>query len=351
MIDQRQIQLLEEQKKLLEGLVFFEKQAIPVWKSRSATYVEYGKYVKFTPWKTMKLGESYDMRYDEARWFEADVTVPESMAGKRLVLELSLGGEALVSVDGEPKCGVTFFYSIERMNVRPRTRVDLASSGVPGTSYHISIQTNLTYKDFYKGSRFNAYADDNHQRYTMQYAFLGAVDDEAEALVLDLENLLLTAEAYRKSAAETLNGEVNFRQANNAAYRELLQNVRDRAIYEGVQDAMRAAYACIPFFSPKEEMRAKVPEAAKALHDALKKLPKYDQGEVTVSGFAHMDIVWLWEERHTVRKVENTFLNALQLIDRYPEYVFTFSQPYTYEMMEKHCPALFEKVVKRVKDG
>ena len=351
MIDQRQIQLLEEQKNLLAELVFFEKVHMPVWKSRTATYVEYGKYVHYTPWTTMNVGEVYDIRYDEARWFEADVTVPESMKGKRLVLELLLGGEALVTVNGEPKCGVTFFYELVRGNVLPRTRVDLTDSGVPGTVYHVSIQTNLNYKDFYKGSRYNVYADDNHQRYTMQYAFLGAVDEVSESLVLDLENLLLVAESYKKIVNQTLNGETNFRYTHPEDQRALLQGARDHALYEGVQNAMRAAYDLIPFFSSKEEMRKAVPAAAKALHDALKKLPKYDQGEVTVSGFAHMDIVWLWEERHTVRKVENTFLNALQLIDRYPEYVFTFSQPYTYEMMEKHCPALFEKIVERVKDG
>lgn len=351
MIDNRQFQLLDEQSKLLSELIFFEKRSIPVWKSRTATYVEYGKYVDYTPWKKMSLGEIWDIRYDEARWFEADVTVPESMAGKRLVLELSLGGEGVVLVNGDPKCGVTFFYELIRGNVLPRTRVDLTDKAVAGTVYHVSFQTNMNYKDFYKGSRYNVYADDNTTRYTMKYAFLGAVDEEAESLALDVENLLLVAEAYRKTTAPVLNGEMQFRNAYPQAFNDFLQANRDDALFQGVSDALRAAFHEIPFFEPKEVMRAHVPAAAKALHEALSKLPKYDQGEVTASGFAHMDIVWLWEEKHTVRKVANTFLNALALIDRYPEYVFTFSQPYTYEMMEKHCPALFKRIVERVKDG
>ncbi len=351
MIDYHQIQLIREQLKILSGTAFFERIPIPEWQTRSATYVDYGQYRNYSHWKKMRLGDSWDCRFDEGWWFEADVAVPESMAGKRLVLELCLGGEGLVSVNGKALSGVTFFSNLLNGRLAHRTRVDLCDAGVPGTRYHISFQTNMNYKDFYKGSRYNRYADDNTTRYTLKYAWLCAVDDTAENLILDVENLLLAADSYNSAAAPILNGEYQLRGNYSQDFRTLLRENRNDALYQGMIGAVKAAFGKLSFFDGPEKLRSQIPAAAQALQKALSELPAYDQGEVSVSGFAHMDIVWLWEDRHTIRKVENTFRNALALIDRYPEYLFSFSQPYTYSLMERYAPDLFREIIRRVRDG
>jgi hypothetical protein len=169
--------------------------------------VDYGQYRNYSRWKKMRLGDSWDCRFDEGWWFEADVAVPESMAGKRLVLELCLGGEGLVSVNGKALSGVTFFSNLLNGRLAHRTRVDLCDAGVPGTRYHISFQTNMNYKDFYKGSRYHRYSDASCASYRMKYAWLCAVDDAAEALLLDLEAVLAAAESFRTLAMPVLFGE------------------------------------------------------------------------------------------------------------------------------------------------
>ncbi len=70
---------------------------------------------------------------------------------------------------------------------------------------------------------------------------------------------------------------------------------------------------------------------------------------ITAVGHAHIDTGWLWPVRETVRKTARTFSSQLDLIERYPGYVFGASQPQLYAFMKERYPALYEKVKKAVK--
>ena len=43
---------------------------------------------------------------------------------------------------------------------------------------------------------------------------------------------------------------------------------------------------------------------------------------INAVGHAHIDTGWLWPVRETIRKSARTFANQLELMDRYPDYVF-----------------------------
>ena len=98
-------------------------------------------------------------------------------------------------------------------------------------------------------------------------------------------------------------------------------------------------------------MRAAFPEASRVLKEGIEDLPKADRGSVWVSGLAHIDLVWLWQEKHSVRKVANTALNTLALAEQFPEYIFTFSQPCAFQWLEEHYPDVFKRVQEAVKKG
>lgn len=80
-----------------------------MWRTRTATYKEAIVYENYSDWSEMTLGTSWTVPYDGARWFEATVTIPESYAGKRVVLELDLGGEGVVSINGQIKSSLAHF--------------------------------------------------------------------------------------------------------------------------------------------------------------------------------------------------------------------------------------------------
>ena len=74
-----------------------------------------------------------------------------------------------------------------------------------------------------------------------------------------------------------------------------------------------------------------------------------DNGNASLVGHAHLDLVWLWPESITERKAIHTFATVLRLMERYPEFVFTQSQPALYESIRKRAPEQLADIEKRVK--
>jgi alpha-mannosidase len=70
-----------------------------------------------------------------------------------------------------------------------------------------------------------------------------------------------------------------------------------------------------------------------------------------LTGHAHLDLVWMWPERIGEIKAVNIFATADTLMDEYPELRFAYSQPASYEAVQRREPALFERVVRRIREG
>ncbi len=75
------------------------------------------------------------------------------------------------------------------------------------------------------------------------------------------------------------------------------------------------------------------------------------QGRAAIIGHAHIDLVWLWPERATQRKGVHTFSIALKLMERFPEYRFTQSQPYLNRFLEKAHPDMQKAISRRIREG
>lgn len=71
----------------------------------------------------------------------------------------------------------------------------------------------------------------------------------------------------------------------------------------------------------------------------------------TLTGHAHIDLVWRWPERTGVFKAVHTFANVLTLMERDPSFVFGYSQPASYEAAGGHAPAVLERVRQRIAEG
>jgi alpha-mannosidase len=70
-----------------------------------------------------------------------------------------------------------------------------------------------------------------------------------------------------------------------------------------------------------------------------------------LTGHAHNDLVWLWPERTAEYKATHTFSTMNRLMDLYPEFVFGYSQPASYDAVERISPKLMGKVKKRIASG
>ncbi|MGB0966287.1 MAG: alpha-mannosidase [Litorivicinus sp.] len=68
-------------------------------------------------------------------------------------------------------------------------------------------------------------------------------------------------------------------------------------------------------------------------------------------GHAHMDLAYLWTTDQTRAKAGRTFTNVIRLMERYPDYRFTQSQPQLYQWTSENYPDLFEQIRERVNAG
>jgi alpha-mannosidase len=71
----------------------------------------------------------------------------------------------------------------------------------------------------------------------------------------------------------------------------------------------------------------------------------------TLTGHAHIDLVWLWPERLAELKAVHTFSTVNRLMDDYPELRFAYSQPASYEAVKRRSPDLYRAVQKRIQKG
>jgi alpha-mannosidase len=90
-------------------------------------------------------------------------------------------------------------------------------------------------------------------------------------------------------------------------------------------------------------------EKASDVFKALK--PLADEYSVTLAGYSHIDLAWLWRWVETVQVCKETFAQALRFFDEFPEFHFSMTQAHAYRWMEEREPELFKAMQKAVSDG
>jgi alpha-mannosidase len=99
--------------------------------------------------------------------------------------------------------------------------------------------------------------------------------------------------------------------------------------------------------------RASIATAETALRARLAELRRRfpPQGEVAMTGHAHIDLAWLWPYEETRRKLRRSFSTVLALMAQAPEFRFNQSSAHFYAQVEEDDPALFAAIKARVASG
>jgi alpha-mannosidase len=79
--------------------------------------------------------------------------------------------------------------------------------------------------------------------------------------------------------------------------------------------------------------------------------PILQQATMDLDGNAHIDAAWLWPRSETIDAVRRTFTTALQLMNEYPNYVYTQSAAQYYSWMADKYPDLNDQIKQRIKEG
>lgn len=280
------------------------------------------------PFSPVQPGHTWGHTW-EYMWLRANITMPEQARGKAVVMNLDLGGEAALFVNGQ-SFGTR---RAEWVRVPHHYMVDnvLTQDAKPGEFYELLFEV-------YAGHYFpdaggcatgpvlpGSFQDPltEGRRACLGNSSFGIWNEDAYQLWLDVSTLQMLLEQIPESslrashiadALEKFTLMVDFEQDGDARIRDY------RTAREMLRPVMSAANGST---APK----------------------------MYAVGNAHLDLAWLWPMQETFRKTERTFAQQLRLLERYPAYRYIQSQPAAYEMCREHYPELYARIKEAVKQG
>ena len=259
-------------------------------------------------YRPLKKGDMY-FTPDGTAFIKADVNIPEELKGKELWFSLKTAAEICVKVNGKYIGGVD--PNRERMLLSPYVDVN-------DTLHFEMMGYNRSKPD---DERNPESLSVRGCRQVFEGAYICTINDDVQSLVYDFELLLDIAKS----------------ELFNEDYRSFLNKELNNAMN------------CIDFDS--DEL-AGVNEAKQYIEDVIFSNDTYKgTGDVALVAHSHLDIAYYWRRIHSVQKNLRTVLIQLRLMDRYPNFKYAHTQPYTYETLEKYYPEVFEELKEKVKNG
>lgn len=259
-------------------------------------------------YRPLKKGDMY-FTPDGTAFIKADVNIPKELQGRELWFSLKTAAEICVKVNGKYIGGVD--PNRERMLLSP----------------YVDDKETLHFEMMgYNRSK----PDDERNpeslsvrgcRQIFEGAYICTVNHAVQDLVWDFEVLLdiaksdLFNEDYRNFLNKELNNAMN--------------------LIDFDSDDLSGIEACQQY-----------------LNDVVFANDNYKgSGDVALIAHSHLDIAYYWRRIHAVQKNLRTVLIQLRLMDRYPDFKYTHTQPYVYETLEKYYPDVFEELKEKVKNG
>lgn len=258
--------------------------------------------------RPLKRGDMY-FTPDGTAFMTADVQVPKHLQGQELWFSLKTAAEICVKVNGRYVGGVD--PNRERMLLSPY-------ADTRETLHFEMMGYNRSKPD---DERNPESLSVRGCRQIFEGAYLCTVDHAVQDLVYDFELLLDIAgsDLFNEDYRSFLN-----RELNNA------MNCLDFT-----DDGVTGVAACQAY-----------------LNDVVFANDTYKgAGDVALIAHSHLDIAYYWRRIHAVQKNLRTVLIQLRLMDRYPDFKYTHTQPYVYETLEKYYPDVFAELQEKVARG
>ena len=247
----------------------------------------------------------------EYAWFAAQVTLPASCEGERIVFFSHLGGEQLVYVNGQAAGSID----------KEHRYITLSRCARAGETFRLLIESYAGH-----GARLEnlgpcppecrAVPETPQQQCRVGESFLAIWNEDAYQLLMDVN---------------TLTG--------------LLQVLPDNSLRaQKVARALVDYTHIVHFDLPAQERRESFRKARGVLRDALACRNGSTAPVMWLIGQSHIDLAWLWPEEETWHKVARTYANQLTLMEEYPEFCFLLCEPRLMDMLRLQHPEVWQRV-------
>ena len=120
----------------------------------------------------------------------------------------------------------------------------------------------------------------------------------------------------------------------------------------GLLNALNGAFIALDTRDPLDcdDFYRSVEPAIQVLKTGIEKSGAPMDAIIHATGHAHIDVAWLWTLGQTHRKSERTFHNVIRLMEQFPEYHFTQSQPQLYQFIKEDQPGLFDSIKQKIEE-
>lgn len=325
----------------IKSSIYKEYHDLNTWEAREGFFASPGEYTNCGPWEKMSLGDRWTCGDGITRWFRKEVEIPAEFAGKDVVLELDFGGEGLVRIDGVIQSALTSYL---KENEATRTRVVLPRIPKAGDIFEVEVEAGLNYMEF---ARYRMQGAKSIE-YELRHAFLGVVDDEVEQYYFDIKTAYDTMMVLKSPIEKVVATNVNLPREITRIFESM---TKDSYIYQKLLDAVLHSLTLVDVDYGHHALVESIVPAKRVLEEKLSKIPHNPHALIRFVGQAHIDTAWLWPVKETVRKCGKTMANVLDLMDRYNEFIFAFSQPQLFEYTKDYYPELYKRVKEKVESG
>lgn len=336
------IGVIERKIEAIAAAIIAHSAPLTQWETREGFYAAPGKYeIQEPAYVPIRIGDRWTCRDGTTRWFVREVVIPAAFAGYAVALEIELGGEGLVRVDGEIRSAITSYL---RRQPATRTRVWLTDCAQGGERFEVDVEAGMNYMEF---DAFRSQGQTSIE-YELTRAEIVAIDRDCEAYYFDVRTAFDAALVLQNPLDGLLHSNVLL---PGSAERLLERMGKDPFIYERVVHAVQRSLALVDVDFDRERLISTLPAARELLRSELESIPHSPHALIRFVGQAHIDTAWLWPIKETVRKCAKTLSNVLDLMDRYSDFTFAFSQPQLYAFVKEHYPELYSRVCEKVASG
>ncbi|XP_037539458.1 alpha-mannosidase 2C1 [Nematolebias whitei] len=244
-------------------------------------------------------------------WFKVSMTIPESWRGKEVHLLWESDGEGMVWRDGQPVQGLT--------KEGEKTSYILSECLKDEEPHSVTLYVEMACNGLFgAGQGSMIAAPDPNRMFSVQKAELAILNRDVLKLLTEFEMLV-------------------------DIVKELGEG--DQRGYQALFTVNEMVNVCNPFD----------PSSFSKAHSLARSFFNQRNGEsqhtVHAMGHCHIDSAWLWPYEETIRKCGRSWVTAVGLMEKNPEFVFTCSQAQQFEWVKSWYPGLFSKIQHHVKTG
>lgn len=271
--------------------------------------------------KGLKWGKKW-----EYGWFFADITIPESLDGKRVLFAAELG-ECVVFVNGQ------VFGAFDQRH----SHITLTKSARAGEVFHIAMEVYAGHDGVEKNGLL--------------------VSPKNFTILIPEENITefpedITQKVVNNGTVGILEEEVFQLWMDMSILYDLRNNLEGYSMRTAmIEKGLKKVCDYIDIEEEFEEFKKQAIVAREMLKPLLECRNGSTAPTLYAIGNSHLDLEWVWTVNETRRKCARTLGNQLKLIEDYPEYKYIHSQPWTLEVVKNEYPELYERVKKAVDDG